>query len=78
MGHISVSHDGVHGIIFISKADGHLFVRSLGGLVWPDPKRKKVWPRETSKHIIETRPFFEKEGIMGHEYLQHISSSDPP
>ena len=48
MGHISVGYDGVHGIIFISKANGHLFVRSLSG-----------------KHIIETNPFFEKEGIMG-------------
>ena len=62
-----ISHDGIHGIIFISKADGHLFIRNLDG-----------------ERIVETGPFFEEDGkklrsitIMGHEYLQHISSSHP-
>ena len=62
-----VSHDGVHGIIFNSKANGNLTVRNLDG-----------------QQIVETGPFFEKDGkklrsvtIMGHEYLQHISTSHP-
>ena len=57
--------DGVHGINFTSKADGHLLVRNLGGEIIV----------ETGPFSEENGKGFRFVTIMGHKYVQHTNTS---
>lgn len=64
------SHDGIHGITFSSRADGHLLIRSLSGETIV----------ETSQFSVTNGRELRLVTIMGHEYHQHTNSahSDQP
>ena len=62
-----VTYDGVHGIIFISKADGHLLVKSLGG---ESIVETGSFSEENGKELRSR-----SVAIMGHKYLQHSNAS---
>ena len=65
-----IGRDGVHGITFISKDDGHLLVRSLGGEIIV----------ETGPFFEMDGNKVRNVTIKGHKYLQHSISthSDKP